>query len=197
MRQGLRLVGGEIAGSLRGIAALTFGKAAGLRAFGNDLGVARRSFVTPFFALPIFVVLRFVDWVGGTAPLEGAHAFALDLLTFIIGWAGFALISRPLVRMLAQERDWPRYIAVWNWSNVAQYCLLLVTSLPVLFHAPAMVAETIALVGFGWALWLEWYVTKLSLDVTPTSAALIVAADVGLGAVLSLLTLVPFNSLSL
>jgi len=196
MMQGLRLVGGEIAASLRGIAALTFGQSAGLRAFGNDIDIARRSFVAPLFALPIFVVLRLVDWIGGSTPLEGGHAFALDLLTFAIGWAGFALISRPLVRMLGQERAWPRYIAVWNWSNFAQYCLLLLTALPVLFHAPAMVTETIALVGFGWALWLEWYVTKLSLDVTPTSAALVVAADVGFGAVLSLLTLVPLNSLS-
>jgi hypothetical protein len=196
MTSGLRLFGGEIAASLRGIAALTIGRAAGLRVFTADHDAARRSFVVPLLALPIFVLLRFVDWIGGSGPIEAPHAFAIDLLTYVIGWAGFALISQYLVRMLGRERLWPRYIAVWNWGNLAQYCLLLVTALPTLLHAPALASETVALVGFGWALWLEWYVTRLSLEISATSAAMLVAADVGFGAALSLLTLLPLQNLS-
>jgi hypothetical protein len=193
----LRAAGREVAIGARGIAMLTFGQAAGLRAFINDLGVARRSFITALFAFPIFVMFHFLDWIAGTGPIEAPHAMALDLLTYPISWAGFALLSMPLLRVLGVERLWPRYVAAWNWSNFAQYTLLFVTSLPVLFHAPAIASETCALVGYGWALWLEWYVTRLVLNLSPTAAALLVAVDVGFSAMVSLLTLVPLQSLSI
>jgi hypothetical protein len=99
--------------------------------------------------------------------------------------------------MLGVEQQWPRYIAAWNWSNLAQYALLFVTSLPVVLHAPSIASETCALVGYGWALWLEWYVTRLVLNVSPTGAALLVAVDVGFSAIVSLVALVPLQSLSI
>jgi hypothetical protein len=193
---GLRLAGREIVAGARGITQLTFGQAAGIRAFTNDIATTRRSFVTALFALPIFIMFHFIDWLAGTGPIETPHAMGLDLLTFPISWAGFALISIPLVRTLGVERLWPRYIAAWNWSNLAQYVLLFVTALPVVLHAPPIAAETCALVGYGWALWLEWYVTRLVLNLSPTAAALLVAVDVGFSAMVSLLTLIPLQNLS-
>jgi hypothetical protein len=193
----LRGTGREIATAARGIAMLTVGQPAGIRAFTNDMAVTRRSFVTALFALPIFVMFHFLDWLAGTGPIEAPHAMALDLLTFPISWAGFALISIPLLRILGVEQSWARYMTAWNWSNLAQYALLFVTALPVVLHAPPIAAETSALVGYGWALWLEWYVTRLVLNISPTAAALLVAVDVGFSAMVSLLTLVPLQSLSI
>jgi hypothetical protein len=194
--QGLRLTGREIATCARGIAMLTFGDAAGIRAFTNDVGVTKRSFVTALFSLPIFLMFHVLDWLAGVGPMESPHAMAVDLLSFPISWAGFALISIPLVRMLGAEAQWPRYITAWNWSNLAQYALLFVTSVPVVLHAPQIASETCALVGYGWALWLEWYVTRLVLNLSPTGAALLVAVDVGFSAIVSLVTLIPIHSLS-
>lgn len=192
---GLREVGREIALGARGIAMLTFGKPAGARVFTNDIGATRRSFVTAVFAFPIFLAFHFLDWMSGGGPMEAPHAMLLDLLTFPISWAGFALIAIPLLRMLGVGMLWPRYISAWNWSNLAQYLLLFVTSLPVVLHAPAIVSETSALVGYGWALWLEWFVTRLVLNLSPTAAALLVAVDVGFSAAISLLTLLPLQGL--
>ncbi len=194
---GLRLTGREIAIGARGIAMLTFGNPAGIRAFTNDVAVTRRSFVTAIVSLPIFLMFHVLDWLAGVGPMEAPHAMVLDLLSFPISWAGFALISLPLVRMLGAEAQWPRYITAWNWSNLAQYALLFVTSLPVVLHVPPIASETCALVGYGWALWLEWYVTRLVLNLSPTAAALLVAVDVGFSAVVSLVTLIPFQSLSI
>jgi hypothetical protein len=194
---GLRMAGREIVIGARGIAMLTFGNPAGIRAFTNDVAVTKRSFVTALFSLPIFIMFHVLDWIAGVGPMEAPHAMALDLLSFPISWAGFALISIPLVRVLGAEAQWPRYITAWNWSNLAQYALLFVTSVPVVLHAPPIASETCALVGYGWALWLEWYVTRLVLNLSPTGAALLVAVDVGLSAIVSLVTLIPFQSLSL
>jgi hypothetical protein len=186
----------EIATNARGIAMLTFGQAMGIRAFTNDVAATRRSFVTAIFSLPIFLLFHVIDWLAGVGPIEPPHAMVLDLLTFPISWAGFALLSIPLVRMLGAEAQWPRYITAWNWSNLAQYLLLFATSIPSVLHVPAIASETCALVGYGWALWLEWFVTRLVLNLSPTAAALLVAVDVGFSAVISLVTLIPWHSLS-
>ncbi|WP_419757900.1 hypothetical protein [Acidisoma sp.] len=194
---GLRLMGREIVADARAIAQLTFGRADGIRAFTNDVGATRRSFVTAIFSLPIFVMFHVLDWLAGVGPIDPPHVMVLDLLTFPISWAGFALVSLPLVRVLKAEAQWPRYISAWNWSNFAQYVLLFVTSVPAVLHVPPIASETCALVGYGWALWLEWFVTRLVLNVSPTGAALLVAVDVGFSAIVSLVTLVPWQSVSL
>ena len=98
---------------------------------------------------------------------------------------------------MGQERKWPRYITAWNWCNLAQYVLLLVAGLPTLFHVQPIVAETAALVGFGWALWLEWYVARLALEATPLAAAFLVVVDVGLTVALGLLATLPSQGLSI
>jgi hypothetical protein len=193
----LRLMGREIVTGGRGIASLTFGQAAGVRAFTNDVGMTRRSFVAALLSLPIFVMFHVLDWLAGVGPIEPPHVIVLDLLTFPISWAGFALISIPLVRVLGAEPQWPRYISAWNWSNLAQYVLLFLTSVPAVLHVPAIASETCGLVGYGWALWLEWFVTRLVLNLSPTAAALLVAADVGFSAVVSLTTLIPWQSISI
>jgi hypothetical protein len=196
-RQVLRLWGREIAHSARGIALLTFGRPEGAGYFTNDLGATRRSFITALFAFPIFLAFHYLDWLAGTGPLEGTHALILDLLTYPISWAGYALIALPLLRMLGLERMWPRFITAWNWSNLAQYGLLLVTSLPLLAHAPSIVSETAALVGYGWALWLEWWTARLVLGLSPSGAALLVLVDVGFSAIVSLVTIYPMPGISL
>jgi hypothetical protein len=195
--EGLRQAAREIVLGARGTTMLMVGQSAGIRAFSNDIAATRRSFVTAILALPIFVMFHLLDWLAGVGPLESPHAMLVDLLSFPISWAGFALLSIPLVRMLGVEKQWPRYIAAWNWCNLGQYALLFVTSLPVLVHAPSIASETCALVGYGWALWLEWYVTRLVLNISPTGAALLVAVDVGFSAIVSLMALVPLQNLSI
>ena len=194
---GLRLMAREVVTNGRAISLLTFGRADGIRAFTNDVSATRRSFVTAIFSLPIFILFHMLDWLAGVGPLDPPRLMVLDLLTFPISWAGFALISLPLVRALKVEPQWPRYITAWNWSNFAQYVLLFVTSIPAVLHVPPIATETCALVGYGWALWLEWFVTRLVLNLSPTGAALLVAVDVGFSAVVSLVTLIPWQSVSL
>ena len=195
--EGMRLTAREVVTGGRAIAMLTVGQADGVRAFTNDIAVTRRSFVTAIFSLPIFVMFHVLDWLAGVGSIDPPRLMVIDLLTFPISWAGFALISIPLVRMLGAEQQWPRYITAWNWSNLAQYVLLFVTSLPAVLHVPPIASETCALVGYGWALWLEWFVTRLVLNLSPTAAALLVAVDVGFSAIVSLVTLIPWQSVSL
>lgn len=192
-----RSFGRELLAGARGIGLLAFGYEDGARAFTGERAATGRSFVTALFAFPLFLVFHYLDWLSGTAPSEGAHALALDCLTFPISWAGFALLALPLLRSLGVENRWLRYISAWNWCNLAQYLLLLATSIPLVLHTPMMLGQVVVLVGYCWALWLEWTVTRLTLQVTPVAAAMVVAADVGFGAVVSLITLLPVSGFSL
>lgn len=167
---------------------LARGRPEGVRHLDNDMGVAARSFWAAGIALPAFLCLHLLDWAAGGAPLNPAHAWAVDLLFYVIGWAGYAVLSRPLAAALGRAAYWPRFIAAWNWCNVVQYLLLVLAGIPVLLGAPAWIDQTAGLVALGWALWIEWFAVRVALDVSGVAAFGMVALDIGIGLVLSAAT---------
>ncbi len=147
-----------------------------------EAAAARTSFWAIVLSLPAFVALHLLDWAQNGLPPHATHQFAADLLTYVIGWVGFALLSHRVAAMLGRSARWPRFVAAWNWCNVIQYLMLVIgTALPQLLGLPDIVQETAWLVAMGWALWLEWYATHLALNITRAQAAALVAADFALG----------------
>ncbi len=57
----------------------------------------------------------------------------------------------------------------------------MVASLPPLLGAPEIVGQTAWLVATGWALWLEWYATRLALDISRLQAVGLVLIDLAMG----------------
>jgi hypothetical protein len=163
---------------------LARGRADGLRYADSDLAGAARSFWAIVVALPAFICLRLLS--GGAGPVP-AHDFALDLLSYIIGWIGFALLSRPVIEAMGCMPRWSRFIVVWNWCNVVQYLLLVVAAVPGLLGAPAMVQEAASLIAIGWALWLEWFAIRLALEVSTLAALALVGLDLSIGLALTAL----------
>ncbi len=147
----------------------------------EHMAEAARSFWAVVLCLPAFVCLHLIDWAQSGVPLRPAHGFAMDLLGYVVGWLGFVLLSRSLAESLGRGRRWPRFVAIWNWCNVIQYFMLVGAALPSLLGLPDFVAETVWLVAVGWALWLEWYATRVALDITGLAAAGVVALDVAIG----------------
>jgi len=154
---------------------------------------AARSFWAAAICLPAFICLQLIDLAGDPRlPPHFAHGMALQLLGYAVDWAGFALLSREVARAMGRLNVWPRYIAAWNWCQVAQYLLLVAASLPPLLHLPDIVGETTWLVASGWALWIEWYATKLALGIGGLPAAGMVLLDEAFGfALLALIQALP------
>ena len=169
---------GAVTNGLQAAMLLARGRAEGLAYVESGMAGAARSFWAAAICLPAFVSLRLLDWADSGGPRDSGHAFTAELLGYVIGWAGFALLSRPLVAMLGRTARWPRFIAAWNWCNVAQYCLLMAACVPELAGAPAWAQQAAGLVALGWALWLEWYATRLALEIAPVQAAGLVMVDV-------------------
>lgn len=154
----------------------------------DEMAVAGYSFWAAAFCLPAFAALRALEWADSGVPAEPAHGIMLDLLGYGVGWAGFALASRSIAGLLGRSRLWPRFIAVWNWCNVLQYLALVAATLPPALGMPDWVGETAWLTAMGWALWLEWFVTRVALDISGLQAAGLVLLDVLIGAVLAVIT---------
>jgi hypothetical protein len=105
----------------------------------------------------------------------------VNLALYAINWAGFLLVARALLRPLDQAGAWPRLVAVWNWSNVAQYVVLLAASLFQLLRAGSFVLNVVSLVSLFWSSWIEFRALRPVLGGSVKAAAVLVAVDIGLG----------------
>jgi hypothetical protein len=170
---------------LQGALLLARGRAEGVRYVSDDMRAASRSFWAAVICVPLFAAVLALSWIESGYPADPPHAAALEFLSYVIGWTGYAVISRPIVAAVRRAQHWPRFIAVWNWCNVVQYAMLLASTLPGALGAPYWVSETAQLVGQGWALWLEWFAIRMALGVTGVQAGVVMAPDVLLGVALA------------
>lgn len=143
---------------------------------------AWRSFAAALVCLPAFLAIRFFAWASLGVPEGGlTRALAAEVIGYAIAWAGFALLSLPLVQSWGKAAEWPRFIAAWNWTNIVQYLVLLALAVPGAVGFPEGVAQGLMLVGLAYALWLEWFVARIALNLDGGRAAMLVIMDMVLG----------------
>lgn len=165
-------------------AALLFarGRPEGLRLLPNDLATAARSFLAAGICLPAFIALRLIAWGTQGAPRGGIPlGLAAETVGYVVAWAGFALASKALAEQAQRGAAWPRFIAAWNWANVVQYAVLVLVTLPALVVGQGWLGNLLGLGVLGYALWLEWFVTRHALGLPGPAAALFVLLDLSLG----------------
>jgi hypothetical protein len=155
---------------------LARGRAAGLAAFENTLPVAAYSFRAAAICLPIFMFFK--DQTS--TPDDVVLTIFVDLLLFAASWAGFALASLYLAKALGVADSWPRFIAAWNWSAVVQYLALVALSLPGLLLGKGSLLDLGGLLALLFALWMEWFIARHALRLSPLGAAGFVALDLGI-----------------
>ncbi len=155
------------------------GLAADLRAEPSDVA---RSFVTVALASGPLVALRFMLWSAGEGvPSNAIHLLLHDLLVFAVSWLGFVVITHRLVDRLGRAALWPRFVILYNWCNVVANCLVLLGVIPELVGAPAVVGQVCQVVVAGWALWLSWYLIRLTLRAGPMLALYLVLVEQMIG----------------
>jgi hypothetical protein len=174
---------GHLRAGLSGAFALAIGRREGMEAMPAD--TPGLSFWAVAVCLPAFIALRMMASTVAGTPDQPLHAMLGAILLFVIGWAGYAVLSHRIAGVLGRAPLWPRYIVAWNWCNVAQYALFLVASVPGLLGVPDWMDQTLSLIAMFWALWLEWYVARLALQIGAMPAVLLVAVDVVIGLLLA------------
>jgi hypothetical protein len=106
------------------------------------------------------------------------------LLLFLVGWLLFVWVSHHIATVLNKQAQWPRFIAVWAYCSIIENTLVTLGGLPGALGAPSILDQASLLVTFGWALWLEWYAIRLSLQVGSLTAVIMLAVDFSLGFIL-------------
>jgi hypothetical protein len=85
-----------------------------------------------------------------------------------------------LAKALGVADSWPRFIAAWNWSAVVQYLALVALSLPGLLLGKGSLLDLGGLLALLFALWMEWFIARHALRLSPLGAAGFVALDLGI-----------------
>jgi hypothetical protein len=175
----------SVTAGLSGAVRLALGKADGVVLVPGDRTTAARSFWAIAFCLPSVVCRLFMAWSDDGIPAHAGHAVGRELIVFVLGWLVFVEMTHFLAPLLGRADRWGRFIAVWNWCNVVEGVLVIIGGLPGLLGAPDIVSEASELITIGWALWLEWYATRLTLQVGAGTAGGLVLLDQVIGIVLA------------
>ena len=168
---------------------LARGRPDGVVLVAGDRTTIIRSFWAIALCLPTVVIRLLMSWAVTGVPADPLHAAGREVIVFVLGWLVFVEITHRLAPVIGRARRWGRFIAVWNWCNVIEGVLVIVGGLPGMLGAPAMIDQACELIAIGWALWLEWYATRLAFDVGPLAAAGLVLLDQSIGIFLASLAI--------
>lgn len=153
----------------------------------------RQTVVRSFWAIPMCLPSVFcrllMSWEGGEIPADWIHLAAREAIVFVLGWLIFVEITHRLAPMVGRAERWGRFIALWNWCNVVEGALVIVGGLPGTLGAPAVIDQACELIAIGWALWLEWYATRLAFGVSALTAVSLVVLDQSIGIMLAALAM--------
>ncbi len=175
---------GTVAAGIQGALLLARGRPEGIRLIDTDQTAAIRSFWAIPLCLPAVVCLKLLDWLATGIPANAPLALGRYLLVFLVGWLLFVWVSHHMASTLNKQSQWPRFIAIWSYCSIIENTLVAIGGLPGALGAPSIVDQACELVTAGWALWLEWYAIRLSLEVGPLIALIVLAVDFAIGTVL-------------
>ena len=178
---------GTVASGMQGALLLARGRSEGVQLIEGDRVAAIRSFWAIPLCLPAVVCLKLLDWLGSGIPANAPVALGRYLLLFLVGWLLFVFVSHHMASVLNKQALWPRFIAVWAYCSVIENTFVAIGGLPEALGAPSIVSQASNLITIGWALWLEWFGIRVSLQVGPLTAGVLLAVDFGIGVLMMVL----------
>jgi hypothetical protein len=176
---------GSVSSGIQGALLLARGRPEGIERVETDQTAAVHSFWAIPLSLPAVVCLKLLDWLATGIPSNLPLALGRYLLLFLVGWLLFVWLSHQMAAALNRQAQWPRFIAVWAYCSIIENTLVAIGGLPGALGAPSLVDQACQLVTIGWALWLEWYAIRLSLQVGALTAVILVVVDFSIGVFLT------------
>jgi hypothetical protein len=164
---------------------LACGRADGVVLVPGDRNTIIRSFWSIALCVPSVICRLLMAWAETGIPADAAHLLAREVIVFILGWLVFVEVTYRLAPAIGRAERWGRFIAVWNWCNVIEGILVVIGGIPGTLGAPPIVDQACELVMIGWALWLEWYATRLAFGVGRMTAVGLVLLDQSIGIMLA------------
>jgi hypothetical protein len=182
-------VASTVTSGLHAALRLARGRADGVVLVSGDRNTIIHSFWSIALCIPSVICRLLMSWAVSGLPRDPGHSAAREVIVFVLGWLVFVEVTHRLAPIIGRTERWGRFIVLWNWCNVIEGVLVVVGGIPGTLGAPAIVDQAFELISIGWALWLEWYATRLALQVGPLAAASFVVLDQSIGIMLASLAL--------
>lgn len=177
----------EIKRSLFGAWLLARGDTRGMELFDLSVEGFFRSFVAALVAAPVYLLLILDRYQTTGMPAALGSVAAVEAVGYALGWIAFPLLAVLLTRLLGLGHRYVPLIVAGNWAAVLQVtfflvALLLAGLLPPPMRALILFAATVLVLVY------QWFVMRTALQTTGGTAAGLLAVNVLLDTILSLLT---------
>ena len=172
-----------VAGTLR----LAIGDRGGLACFDRSLDGFWRSFRAAVICYPLYLVLlamriTLAEWERS----GGWHIVTVETIGYVIAWVAFPLLMLNVTRVIGRAHRYFDFMVPYNWCQVPQSVLLVLVGIESETGIlGARAGETIDLIAAFATLVYEWYIARVALETTGSTAAFVVLVDLVLGVALS------------
>ena len=172
--------------ALIGLLRLLRGDRGGLGCFDRSVDGFWRSFRAAIPCYPLYLVLLTMRVAAADWQHSGGLRIAtVETIAYIMSWTAFPLLMLSLTRRIGRADRFFDFMVPYNWYQLPQSALfVLVGLLPAGGPAGSPIAEAIAFAAAVAVLGFEWFLARIALDTTRVAAALVVAVDLLLGAVI-------------
>jgi hypothetical protein len=172
----------EISSSLYGAWRLACRDPGGMNYMNLSVDGFWRSFFAAVMVAPIYVIILLVQRASSADEMT----WLPELISYILGWVFWPLITLVLCRLMGMAQNYIPYIIAYNWANVVHISFLLPVA--IITHGSVMpdgMAAFLSLLATLAVLVYLWWVTRVALDASHWVAVGFVVLDVLMGLLLS------------
>lgn len=180
----------EVQAALTGLSRLLRFDAGFVQWFDRSPAGALRSFRLMIPAVPLFLILRFVN-VSLEPEAESFRVFAVAAINYVLSWVMFPLILVVIGRAIAREAQAIGALTCYNWFN---FGLMVIASAFVLLESTGILSslmEILTLLLVLASLIYEGFLLRVLMGIGYGGAALLVVIDFALTQSLYILLMSP------
>jgi hypothetical protein len=177
----------EVSLALTGALQLARGDRGGLACFDRSLDGFWRSFRAAAITYPLYLVLltmrvSVADWQRS----GGWRIVIVETIGYVIAWVAFPLVMLAVTRWIGRAHRFFDFMVPYNWCQVPQSALFVLvgigTESRILSPAAGQSLDIVAAIA---TLIYEWYIARVALGTTGSTAVLVVLVDLALGVFIS------------
>ena len=177
----------EVSLALSGALRLARGDRGGLACFDRSLDGFWRSFRAAVITYPLYLVMlsmrvSLAEWQRS----GGWRIVIVETIGYVIAWVAFPLIMLAVTRWIGRTHRFFDFMVPYNWCQLPQSALFVLVGIGTESQLLSSgTGESLDIVAAIASLVYEWYIARVALDITSSTAVFIVFVDLVLGAFIS------------
>lgn len=161
----------------------------GVDYFDKSLKGFWRSFFAAVLVLPLFIILIALRFGEPGLTTNAFRYVSIELISYVVSWVAFPLVILPFARQFDREDNYLGFIVAYNWASVLQSVFYIpIAMLAVTQTIPMPYDGIISILAISLIMVYVWFVTRVVLDVPPSTAIAVVGFDLILSIVIRALT---------